>query len=64
MQSQNDERIPDEKFEAFLAALPQVSVDIVPERDGSVLLVRRTKEPTNGEWFWPGTRFCRDEPFD
>ena len=60
----HDERIPDELFSAFLDAMPQVSVEIVLEHDGSVLLVRRTNEPAAGEWFWPGTRLYKGETFE
>jgi colanic acid biosynthesis protein WcaH len=60
----NDERIPDELFAAFLDAMPQVSVEVVLEHDGSVLLVRRTNEPAKGEWFWPGTRLYKGETFE
>lgn len=60
----HDERIPDESFAAFLDAMPQVSVEIVLEHDGSVLLVRRTNEPAKDEWFWPGTRLYKGETFE
>lgn len=60
----HDERIPDESFAAFLDTMPQVSVEIVLEHDGSVLLVRRTNDPAKGEWFWPGTRLYKGETFE
>jgi colanic acid biosynthesis protein WcaH len=60
----HDERIPDETFGVFLDAMPQVSVEIVLEHEGSVLLVRRTNDPAKGEWFWPGTRLYKGETFE
>jgi colanic acid biosynthesis protein WcaH len=60
----HDDQIPDESFAAFLDTMPQVSVEIVLERDGSVLLVKRTNEPAKGEWFWPGTRLYKGESFE
>lgn len=57
----DDERIPDDLFASFLRRMPQVSVELVLERDGSVLLVRRTNEPAKGEWFWPGSRLYKGE---
>jgi len=60
----HDERIADDSFAAFLDAMPQVSVEIVLEHDGSVLLVKRTNEPAKGEWFWPGTRLYKGETFE
>lgn len=59
-----DERIPDEDFSEFLKHMPQVSVEIVVEYDNSVLLVKRTNEPAEGEWFWPGTRLYKGETFE
>ena len=60
----NDDRIPDELFAAFLEAMPQVSVEIVLEHEGLVLLVKRTNEPAKDEWFWPGTRLYKGERFE
>jgi len=60
----HDERIPEETFAAFLDVMPQASVEIVLEQEGSVLLVRRNNEPAKGEWFWPGTRLRKGETFE
>lgn len=58
-----DDRIPDEKFVEFVSKFPQVSVELVVEHQGRILLARRTQEPAKGEWFWPGSRLYRGEPF-
>lgn len=59
----HDERIPDDLFGAFLQRLPQVSVELLLEHDGAVLLARRTNEPASGEWFVPGGRLYKGETF-
>ncbi|PSQ15875.1 ADP-ribose pyrophosphatase [Halobacteriales archaeon QS_8_69_26] len=56
-----DEHIPEERFAECLAVLPQACVEVVLEHDGGVLLARRTNEPAEGEWFWPGGRLYRGE---
>jgi colanic acid biosynthesis protein WcaH len=57
----HDEFIPEETFGACLDALPQVCVEVLLERDGEVLVARRTNEPASGEWFWPGGRLYKGE---
>lgn len=57
----HDERIPEDVFGQCLAHLPQACVELVLERDGAVLLARRTNEPAKGEWFWPGSRLYKGE---
>jgi colanic acid biosynthesis protein WcaH len=57
----HDEFIPEETFGACLDALPQVCVEVLLERDGEVLVARRTNEPAKGEWFWPGGRLYKGE---
>lgn len=46
-----DERIPEDVFGECLTVLPQVCVEVVLERDGVVLLARRTNASAAGEWF-------------
>jgi len=60
----HDERIPENVFADCLSALPQVCVEVVLERDGAVLLARRTNQPVRGEWFWPGSRLYKGERLD
>ena len=60
----HDERVPEETFGACLDALPQVCVEVLLERDGRLLVARRTNEPARGEWFWPGGRLYKGEKLD
>jgi len=60
----HDEFVPEETFGACLDALPQVCVEVLLERDGEVLVARRTNEPARGEWFWPGSRLYKGEQLD
>lgn len=57
----HSERIPDDEFAEFLKQMPQVSVELVVQVDGGVLLAKRCNEPAAGEWFWPGTRLYKGE---
>jgi len=59
-----DEFIPEAEFATVLDRVPQVCVEVVLERDGQVLLARRTKAPAKGEWFWPGSRLYKGEELD
>jgi colanic acid biosynthesis protein WcaH len=56
-----DEFIPEAEFATVLDRVPQVCVEVVLERDGQVLLARRTRAPAKGEWFWPGSRLYKGE---
>lgn len=58
------EHIPDGTFATCLERLPQVCVELVVERDGAVLLARRTNAPAVGEWFWPGSRLYKGEALE
>jgi colanic acid biosynthesis protein WcaH len=60
----HDEFVPEETFGACLDALPQVCVEVLLERDGEVLVARRTNDPARGEWFWPGGRLYKGEKLD
>ena len=56
----HDESVPEETFGACVDALPQTCVEVLLERDGAVLVARRTNEPAKSEWFWPGGRLYND----
>lgn len=57
----HDEFIPEETFGACLDVLPQVCVEVLLERDGGLLVARRTNEPARGTYFWPGGRLRKGE---
>lgn len=60
----DDSFIPEAAYASFLAAMPQVSVELFVEHEQGVLLCRRTTEPARGEWFWPGTRLFKGETLE
>ena len=44
-------------YERFIAVFPRVCVDIfVEDSHGHVLLLQRTNEPAQGQWWFPGGR--------
>lgn len=53
--------ISEEDWATIVDSVPIVSVDLVVEVDGGVLLTRRTNEPAKGEWFVPGGRVQKNE---
>jgi colanic acid biosynthesis protein WcaH len=57
----HDEFVPEATFRTCLEHLPQVCIEVVLEREGAVLLARRTNEPARGEFFWPGGRLYKGE---
>ena len=61
----HDEFIPEDEFATVLDRVPQVCVEVVLEGEGAqagqVLLARRTNEPVEGVWFWPGSRLYKGE---
>lgn len=57
-----DRYVPDDRFRAFLEAMPQVCVEVVLQTDDGVLLCKRTTKPE--EWFWPGSRLYKGEELD
>jgi colanic acid biosynthesis protein WcaH len=59
-----DEHVPDDQFVQFVSSFPQVSVELVVEHRGRILLTRRTQEPAKDEWFWPGSRLYKGERFE
>lgn len=56
-----DKPIPDEEWATVVENVPIVSVDLVVERDGGVVLGERQNEPGRGEWFVPGGRVHKNE---
>ena len=53
--------IPDDEWRTIVANVPLVSVDLVIEHDGGVLLGQRSNEPAKGEWFVPGGTVHKNE---
>lgn len=53
--------IPDEEWETIVRSVPLVSVDLVTQHKGGVLLGKRQNEPAKGEWFVPGGRVQKNE---
>lgn len=53
--------IPDESWETIVRNVPIVSVDLVVQTDGGVLLGKRRNEPAKGEWFVPGGTVFKNE---
>lgn len=58
------EYIPQDVFREIVQWVPRVSVELVLEHNGAVLLAKRNNEPAKGEWFWPGTRLYKNETFE
>jgi colanic acid biosynthesis protein WcaH len=58
----DDEKpIPPSEGRAIVENVPLVSVDLVVEHDGGVLLGKRENEPAKGEWFVPGGTVLKNE---
>ncbi|OYR55810.1 GDP-mannose mannosyl hydrolase [Halorubrum halodurans] len=53
--------IPQNEWESIVRNVPLVSVDLVIEHDGGVLLGKRENDPAKGEWFVPGGRVFKKE---
>jgi colanic acid biosynthesis protein WcaH len=49
------------EWRAIVENVPLVSVDLVIEHDGGVLLGKREIEPAKGEWFVPGGTVLKNE---
>ncbi|WP_019615902.1 GDP-mannose mannosyl hydrolase [Psychromonas ossibalaenae] len=57
--------LPLSTFKTVIASTPLVSIDlIVKNKDGKVLLGKRTNRPAKGYWFVPGGRVLKDESLD
>ena len=53
--------IPPSEWQAIVENVPLVSVDLVVEYDGGILLGKRENEPAKGEWFVPGGTVLKNE---
>jgi colanic acid biosynthesis protein WcaH len=53
--------IPSFEWQAIVENVPLVSVDLVVEHDGGILLGKRENEPAKGEWFVPGGTVLKNE---
>jgi colanic acid biosynthesis protein WcaH len=56
-----DKPIPPPEWQTIVENVPLVSVDLVVEYDGGVLLGKRENEPAKGEWFVPGGTVLKNE---
>ncbi|GAB3411345.1 hypothetical protein GCM10027435_02850 [Haloparvum alkalitolerans] len=57
----SEKPIADDEWRTIVANVPLVSVDLVIEHDGGVLLGKRENEPVKGEWFVPGGTVFKNE---
>lgn len=53
--------LPREIYEKIHAAMPIFCVDLVIERDGKFLLLKRDVEPDKGKYWFPGGRLIKGE---
>ncbi|MEZ3172380.1 NUDIX domain-containing protein [Halorubrum sp. RMP-47] len=53
--------IPPADWRTIVENVPLVSVDLVVEHEGGVLLGKRENEPVRGEWFVPGGTVLKNE---
>lgn len=54
--------IPHKEWRSIVENIPLVSVDLIVEHDGGVLLGKREYEPAKDEWFVPGGTVLKNEP--
>lgn len=58
----DDEKpIPPDTWRSIVSSVPLVSVDLIIEYRGGVLLGKRKNEPVKGEWFVPGGVVLKNE---
>ena len=50
-------------FKSIVESVPLVSIDICLVYKGKILLGRRNNQPLKGEWFTPGGRIFKNEPW-
>ena len=50
-------------FKSIIENAPLVSIDICLVNKGKILLGRRNNQPLKGEWFTPGGRIFKNEPW-
>lgn len=53
--------VPPSEWQAIVEYSPVVSVDLLIEQDGGILLGKRENEPLKGEWFVPGGTVLKNE---
>ncbi|MFC6952842.1 NUDIX domain-containing protein [Halorubellus litoreus] len=58
----SEKPIPEDEWRTIVENAPLVSVDLVVEHDGGVVLGKRENEPVKGEWFVPGGTVRKNEP--
>lgn len=58
----HDEHIPADRFESYIADLPQVCVELVVQTTDGILVTKRTTKPRC--WFWPGGRLYKGESLE
>ncbi|MXR40783.1 NUDIX domain-containing protein [Halobaculum sp. WSA2] len=59
--SEEERPIRPNDWRTIVEHVPLVSVDLVVEHDGGVLLGKRENEPAKGEWFVPGGTVLKNE---
>ena len=60
--ARDSDPVPASEWQSIVEHVPLVSVDLVVEHDGGVLLGRHENEPARGEWFVPGGTVLKNEP--
>jgi len=50
-------------FKSIVKNAPLVSIDLCLVHDGEILLGKRANEPLKGNWFTPGGRILKNEPW-
>ncbi len=53
--------IPPEKLEVIVRYSPLVSIDLIVEVKGKILLGLRINQPAQGYWFVPGSRVAKED---
>lgn len=53
--------IPNEDYQMILGVLPILCVDCLIVHDGKCLLLKRSREPAKGQYWFPGGRICKGE---
>ena len=57
----SEKPIPQTEWKTIVENAPLVSVDLLIEHEGGVLLGKRENEPAKGEWFVPGGTVLKNE---
>ncbi|MFC4990217.1 GDP-mannose mannosyl hydrolase [Saliphagus infecundisoli] len=56
--------VPEDEWEVVVDNVPIVSVDLLVQHEGGILLGLRENEPVKGEWFVPGGAVLKNETLD